>query len=442
MKFFPTHVQNLRNMTFDRTPQAHRSLEACDTRAAAPLHVLYIHHAGVFGGASRSLIELIGGFPTPQVIPYVICPGGTAATMLRQAGALVLEARGISQFDCTRFGHYRGLRWLILLREAFYLPFTIATLLQARARWAEIDLVHINDTTPAVCIALARRLFRVPVVVHARALLAGKAAPRRMKWMAYLLTRCADAVVAIDENVRATLPSYVQCNVIHNGFTPGSTSSLVSKVAIRLVAERFRVAMVGSLSAMKGAYEFVEAARILIRKGMEIDFLIVGDEVRRLSGIRGWLLRRFALAQPVRANLQRVIDEHGLGANVHLLGFTTDVESIYDAIDVLCFPSHLDAPGRPVFEAAFSSVPSIVACSNPTPDTMVANETGICVPARDPVALASAIARLYHDRVELKKMGAAARRLALRNFDSRTNACQMLNLYRRLIALRMGRAAA
>jgi len=27
------------------------------------IHVLYVHHAGAFGGASRSLLELIGDFP-------------------------------------------------------------------------------------------------------------------------------------------------------------------------------------------------------------------------------------------------------------------------------------------------------------------------------------------------------------------------------------------
>lgn len=109
------------------------------------------------------------------------------------------------------------------------------------------------------------------------------------------------------------------------------------------------------------------------------------------------------------------------------------IKGIYDAIDVLCFPSHLDAPGRPVFEAAFSGVPSIVAAKRPHPDTLVPGETGLCVPARDALALAVAIERLYSDRSLLARMGEAARALAQKNFDIRTNAADMIMLYRQLV---------
>jgi glycosyltransferase involved in cell wall biosynthesis len=401
---------------------------------AAPVHVLYVHHAAAFGGASRSLLELIAAFPRGSVEPQVIAPRGAVADVLRRAGIPVLEALGISQFDCTRYGHYRGLRWLILLRELCYLPFTVSALLRARRRWPKIDVVHVNDTTQAVCIALAGRMFRAPAVVHARAVLAGELAPRRMRWLASLLRRRANAVIAIDETVRSSLPAGVDACVIHNGFAPGLEARAAMPSALAaLPAASLKVAMIGSLAPMKGVFEFLQAARMVVAKGMQVDFIFVGDDIRPVRGLYGWLLQRLGFGRPVRAELERFAREHGIGQHVHFLGFTTEIKAIYDHIDVVCFPSHLDAPGRPVFEAAFSGVPAIVALSEPRADTFVDGETGIRVPARDPERLAAALERLYRDRAELRRMGERARALALGHFDIRRNADDVLALYRALL---------
>lgn len=96
---------------------------------------------------------------------------------------------------------------------------------------------------------------------------------------------------------------------------------------------------------------------------------------------------------------------------------------------MLCFPSHLNAAGRPVFEAAFFKVPSIVAMQNPRADTMIDGETGICIAPKDAQALARAIEYFYARPEEVRRMGEAAYRLALRDFDTKKNACRMLAIY-------------
>jgi glycosyltransferase involved in cell wall biosynthesis len=93
----------------------------------------------------------------------------------------------------------------------------------------------------------------------------------------------------------------------------------------------------------------------------------------------------------------------------------------------------LDACGRPVFEAAFSRVPSIVAVSDPKPDTIIDGETGICIPPRDPKALADAVEYFCTQPSEVERMGEAAYRLAMENFDIAANASKMLAIYRHLV---------
>ncbi|MBZ0133387.1 MAG: glycosyltransferase, partial [Rhodocyclaceae bacterium] len=132
------------------------------------IRVLYVHHAAPFGGASRSLLELIRSFPAGAVQPRVLTRGGQFQQILEAAGVEVLGCGGVSQFDNTRYSHYRGWRWLVLLRELANLPSTLRGLLVARRKWSRVDLVHINDLTLLPAIWLARRLFGCPVIVHVR----------------------------------------------------------------------------------------------------------------------------------------------------------------------------------------------------------------------------------------------------------------------------------
>ena len=102
-------------------------------------------------------------------------------------------------------------------------------------------------------------------------------------------------------------------------------------------------------------------------------------------------------------------------------------------MDVLCFPSRLDAVGRSIFEAAFFSVPSIVALTTYEDDAIIHNETGICIPPKDARALADAIKYFYENPSEVERMGKNANELAWKNFDIKKNALKLLNVYREVL---------
>ena len=371
------------------------------------------------------------GKRSPEVELHVICPPGKAADTFALVGMKVRPVRGLSQFDNTRYGHYRGARWLVLLRELALLPFSLAALLRAR-RDGGFDLLHINEIPLLPLGLLAKKLLGIPLVVHVRSL--QRRAGPISAWIGHRLQRDADAVIAIDETVKRTLPGAVDAQVIHNGLAVGT-------VPAEVAPHVFRVGIVGLLLKLKGVYEFVEAARILLKeRGVSAEFWIVGENARSVHGLKGWVLRKLDFARDVRQELQIAIERDGLGDAVRLKGFQTDVQAVYRQLDVLCFPSYLDAAGRPVFEAAFFGLPSIVAVCNAPPDTIVHNKTGLCIDRPDPVALADAIERLYRDPELRRQLGSNARTLAETNFDIARNAQKLLALYRRVLAVGFGRA--
>lgn len=387
--------------------------------------VLYIHHSGIFGGASRSLLELIGGFPQGAVTARLVTQRGAVAGLARAAGIDVIEAAGIAQLDHSRFGYYRGRRWLLLLREAAYILPTLFALLHAKRRWPDTALVHVNELTLLPVIWMARRLFRCPLVIHARSV--QHIAGRRRQWVERELARAA-AAIAIDETVRRSLPERLAVDVVHNGLSVSPATHVA-----RPHGSPVRVGMVGNLLALKGVHEFIAAARLCKDRGLNVRFMFFGGNARNIGSWRDRVLRLAGFAQDVEGDLKRRVFALGISDIVEFRGFNADLNEIYRAMDVLCFPSMLDAPGRPVFEAAFWFVPSIVALREPLPDTLVPGETGIAIDTATPEAIADAIAHFCMSPQDIQRMGIHARALAERNFDSRRNAARVLDIYRRAL---------
>lgn len=387
------------------------------------MKVLLLHPAASFGGASKSLCEFAAHAVAAGVEMHVICPPGKAADAFEVLGMRVHTVCGLSQLDNTRYGHYRGGRWLVLLREIALLPFSLAALARIR-RHGPFDLIHINEITLLPLGLLAKKILCIPLVAHVRSLQHGQGAVTN--WIARRLKQDVDAVIAIDETVKRTLPAGLDVHVVHNGLNVDSAASPRERHV-------FRVGIIGLLLKLKGVYEFAEAARILVQqRGVHAEFWVVGENARPMTGLKGWLLRKLDFSRDVRKELENFVNLHQLERAVQLKGFRSDVQAVYQDIDLLCFPSHLDAAGRPVFEAALFEVPSIVAVRNPPSDAIVHEQTGLCIDMPNPVALADAIEYMYRNPEERRRMGRNARILADQNFNISSNSKLLLKIYERV----------
>lgn len=387
------------------------------------VRILYLHPAAAFGGASKSLIELFACLRRQGISGTVVTPRGPVCKAFSDAGLDVSPVRGLSQFDNTRYGHYRRLRWIILFRELLLLPFCVAAIL--RLRRERFDLLHVNEITLLPLGMLAKWLLRIPMVVHVRSLQRSPGSGLRTRLLNRWLGTYADAVVAIDHTVRKTLDAQLHVHIVHNGLgidIPPLRRDSCDQAVVK-------VGFLGVLIALKGVYELIEAIRILRQRGVAVHCLIAGENARQLSGLKAWVLGKLGFARDVRADLEALIAEHDLQSHVSMLGFVGDVRALYPQLDVLCFPSHLDAAGRPVFEAAFYSIPSVVAVQDPVPDAIIHEVTGLAIPRPDPVLLADALQRMVEDHALRQRLGRQAQGWAHENFAISTNATLMYGVY-------------
>jgi len=405
------------------------------------LRVLYIADTMAQGGAGRSLLFLIQSLPKGWVEPHLLCPPGYAVDAFTRTGVRVHHVPGVSAFLSIRGVPLRGWRLLSLIRTLWFLRYgpRIRRVLQ----YVQPDLVHLNERGLFQAATLAHRA-GIPVVMHARSV-----ADRETWWIwnlsTWLTQRYVDVVIAISESVRRSLREIEGCTVIYNPLDDGVTKispecTKLSRAAARTSSgtEAIRVAYVGNLLGYKGISELLEAARIL-RSRRDILFEIAGGNSRPKEFYRSPVGRFLQLVGVVRDVEQEAYDfvaREGLRETVKMLGHVEDVTTVLGRADILVFPSHLNAPGRSVYEAGARGIPAIVAMADNVEDIVVDGVTGLIIKEQDPRALAEAIQRLAGDAILRTRLGANAREKYSRQFDPVRIGRQVLDVYESLIANR------
>lgn len=399
------------------------------------MKIAYIYTTGSFSGAAMSLVQVLKRMGS-EVNPVVLVPKGSASVFFRKSevGA-VHEVAWLSQFDHTRHGRYRGFRWLVAIRELLLLPYTFFAIKAFAAKHHDIKLIHLNEITGIVGAIFLKRITGVPLVVHIRAHMGeqGRGMRRYFLWK-ILFRRYVDRIICIDETVRSTIPKDIRIPIvtIHNALDLSNVYGAVTDPLPDLMTQPnglIRVAIVGSLLPVKGVYEYFEAAVRLLKKRDDLVFIYVGQGIRKPSGPVAAVYKFLNLADNTEENLKLLVKQAGLESRILMLGHRNDLGHIYSNVDVLCFPSHYNAPGRPIFEAAYFGRPSIVAIDNPLSDTFVNGVTGISINAKDPVSLENAIEWMVENPAKRNEMGRRAYELALKNFDLKSNVEKLLLIY-------------
>jgi glycosyltransferase involved in cell wall biosynthesis len=395
------------------------------------MNILVINNPKVLGGMSKSLILLIQELKKKENIDfYFFVSKGQFEEWLKKNNFNYVSTEWISQFDNTRYGYYRGKRWLILIREIYHLPVTIFKLLKLLKN-NRFDLVIINDAPLAIYSILIKKLTKSKVLLYVRSVQNDKKS-LRTKMFEKILMKFVDSIIAIDFTVKKSLPKsvYFKTNVIHNGFyRPNKKLSNTSK-------DYFGVGFLGVIYDAKGYFELLEAIKILVydKKIKDIKLFIAGHLPQNINNkVLKFIFEKLGFFKDYYKITKEFIDRYNLNENVQFLGYVENLEEFFKNIDLLVFPSKLNAVGRPVFEAGFYNIPSIVAVDNPSEDTFINMQTGISIKYPDPLQLSEKIELLYKDPILLKKLGEGARKLAEKNFGVEKNSNLLLDIIKQLI---------
>jgi glycosyltransferase involved in cell wall biosynthesis len=184
------------------------------------------------------------------------------------------------------------------------------------------------------------------------------------------------------------------------------------------VASTPRIVSVGRLSEQKGQILLVRAVAALVKKGIAVELVLVGDG-------------------PMRADIEQVIAEEGIGGSVRITGYVSGdvVKKEILAARAFVLPSFAEGLPVAIMEALALGRPVVSTYVAGIPELVVPGRTGWLVPAGSIDALAPAIeAVLATDPERLTAMGRNGQAAVRAQHDVRVSAAQLRDHFAKAIA--------
>jgi len=334
-----------------------------------------------------------------------------------------LAEEGVEVFFAADWGHGRSLTGY-------------ASALRSIARHfqhAPVDIVHSHLPLAGLTALLLRRQLGARALV--RTALAGKewgdgltaVAFRQVftNWV-FPLTFDAEACVSqaltdrFDRRPGARLRGR-KALLLHNairldrfaaGRDPAASSDKRSELGLN--AGDLVVGSVGRLSREKGCFVLVDAAARVTACRSDVRFLVVGDG-------------------PLREELGAQIGRLGLAGRIVLTGARTDVDAIYDTMDLFVLPSFWEGLPTVIMESMACGVPVVATDIPGTRELVTANRTGWLTPPGDSAGLAETILAALASPAERAHVAEAARREVVPRFSIEEVANKYQKLYLRLL---------
>jgi glycosyltransferase involved in cell wall biosynthesis len=400
------------------------------------MKVLYINNTKYLAGSSKSLILVVEELSkkNKNFNPVFFLSEGEVSDYLKKKGFKVYTTNWISIFDNTKYSYYRGLRWIVLLREIFYLPFSLVKLCSILKK-EKIDIVHLNEATLFFYAYLIKKIFNTPIIIHIRSVQNPEKNIRNLIFN-FILNNYVDKVICVDKRVKESLPGINPelIRVVYNGFFKPQFLEENCKGD----KKEFIVGFSGMLYKAKGIYELLDAINYLVNQKSysNIKLYIAGKNPKEIKNpLIKKILQILGLYEDTIKNIENFIKKNRLKDNVKYLGFLNnkELDEFYRKIDLLCFPSKLDAVGRSVFEAGFYEKPSIVALKNSCNDIITHNVSGVIIDTPDANKISCEIERLFLDKKLLKKIGKEIKNIAFEKFDIEKNSFEIYKIYLNLI---------
>ena len=249
-------------------------------------------------------------------------------------------------------------------------------------------------------------------------------ASRRPAWIHFAVRRRATLTSG---STLVCVSKHVQTLALLHGAKPENTVVIgtgvdTTKLSVRPRVDRARVVHVARLVEKKGTRYLIESLALVARAVPDVELRIVGDG-------------------PLRHDLEQLVADLGLENRVSFLGALAHeqvLEEIRDA-SLLCLPSVTAASGdqeglgQVILEAGAIGRPVVATQHGGIVDGVLDGESGILVPERNTSALAEALVSILESPAQAEKLGHAARRFVVRNFDVHSQAQKLERLYNQLV---------
>src|ERR1043166_9100361 len=237
-------------------------------------------------------------------------------------------------------------------------------------------------------------------------------------------------LLASNKEAKGSLRAYIgatkfgQIEVTYSGIDPDEINTVTEYLPPKsIVRRRYGIpenapilVTVGQFVERKGCWILLESLRQLKNAGKDFVFL--------------WL----SMAPPDEETRKR-IEAFDLGDSFRLMDAEeigesrSDLLTLLGSADIFVLPSLKEGLPIALIEAMALGLPCISTAVNAIPEAIDNERNGILIKPNDPTALREAIARLLNDGTLRERLGAAAKRAAFEEFNSKISARRTVELH-------------
>ena len=359
-----------------------------------------IHGLGL--GGAQQIIKLIVRGRTSEQLRYWVysCEDGVFREEIESAGAMVrIIPRRLPKFD----------------------PFWVRSL-SAAMRSDGIDIVHTHlfgDSLHGYLAARAAGDLPVVMTLHVNAQTLPLLHRLGYRWLLSRNSRnvaCSDSVRHSFES--EALRTGASVETVANGVDPRTAATLnpgevgLIKRSLGVDVDAPLVATVGRLVKEKGLPHVIRAfARLCSGVGTDARLVFVGDG-------------------PLRADLQRRAQRHGISDRVAFAGYRADISRLLPTFDVFVLNSTSEAMPIALLEAMAAGRCIVAADAPGILDAVTPGREALVVRRGDVSGLSAALEQVIADPALRRRLGAAAQQRFLRDFTADRMVAQYEAIYR------------
>jgi glycosyltransferase involved in cell wall biosynthesis len=289
-------------------------------------------------------------------------------------------------------------------RGAF--DFSVVRNLLRLCRRLDVRIWHGHDYKSNLLGLLLRRFHRMHLVTTVHGWVKHTSRTPLYYWIDRRCLPFYDRVICVSEDLKnealkCGVPEN-RCILIENAIDTIEYRRTLSVEGARshlgFVVKRPLIGAVGRLSEEKGFDLLIDAVSRLHQSGREIDLVIVGEG-------------------DARAALEAQIESQPFPERFHLLGFQSDLNLLYQAMDIFALSSRREGLPNALLEAMSYELPVVATSIAGIPRLINDGTTGLLVPPDDVDALHHALNTLVIQRDFSERLGVQARETIVNRYD-------------------------
>lgn len=380
--------------------------------------ILYIYTHTAFGGGETMLLRLMDGLNKQKFSPIVACSNENKR-LIQELKEKSIKFIPLTVQNITSENKF--LKAILQLPNFLKMNYRIAQIIRRESP----DIIHVNLFYSALFSIIPAKLYRKPFIWVAQTpsdLLKYKFFTRFLIWLSNkTILTCRDFIRIAKENnfnisKLQTIYTGLKMDEFYQKENSGDTIEINGKEIKKPI-----IAMIGRFDRyQKGHQYFIEAAKVIKEKILNVNFLIVGGTVNPEE-------------EKYKRELEDKVKELGLSDQVIFTGFYPDLIYLLSNIEIVIIPSLYEAPSAVAMEAMAMKRPVVASNVGGIPEVVINGETGFLVPPKNPRAIAEKTIFLLKNPQKAREMGEKGYLRVKENFTQEKLAREYEKLYEELI---------